>query len=94
LSGDFPEVEFMGGERLAMAADQAQLLHLLKGIDANPGLLSGPLVELRKVWLARYFPKQILMGQAVKDSSMSGTQRGHQNCHSQFWHIPEPPAHR
>ena len=62
MSGDFPKVEFMGGERLAMAADQAQLLHLLEGIDANPGLFSGALVELRKVWLTGYLPKQVLMG--------------------------------
>jgi hypothetical protein len=52
----------MRGERLAMAADQAQLLHLLEGIDADAGLFSGALVELRKVWLAGYLPKQILMG--------------------------------
>src|ERR1022692_4525230 len=48
----------MSGERLAIAADQAQLLHLLKGVDANPGLFSSALVELRKVWLAGYLPKQ------------------------------------
>ena len=44
-----------------MAADQAQLLHLLEGIDVNPGLLSGAFVELCKVRLAGYLPKQILV---------------------------------
>jgi hypothetical protein len=62
LSGDFPKIEFMGGKRLALAPDQTQLLHLLKGIDAHPGLFSGALVELRKVWLTGYLPKQVLMG--------------------------------
>jgi len=93
LSGDLPKVQLMGREGLTIAADQPQLLHLLQRIDVNPALLPGSFVELREVWLAGYLPKQILMGQAGKNSSMSGAQRGNQNCHSQFWHIPGPSAH-
>ena len=62
LRGDLPEIQFMGRERLALTPDQAQLLHLLEGVDTNPRLLARALIELREIGLARYLPKQILVG--------------------------------
>ena len=62
LRGDLPEIQFMGRERLALTPDQTQLLHLLESIDTDPRLLAGALIELREIGLARYLPKQILMG--------------------------------
>ena len=49
-------------DRLALTPDQTQLLHLLERVDPDPRLLAGAFIELREIGLARYLPKQILMG--------------------------------
>jgi len=86
VRGDFIEIELMRGLRLAVAADQSLLLQFLEDFHACTHLLSGALVELRKVWLSRNFPQQVLVGQASQNSSVSGTQRRSQSSHPQFWH--------